>query len=279
MPLWLHFLRLYGRYWPIARGKGHNAKWAYTHFPQLRHPVIAPIARNIRAEFYPWLWADFCSLVIGGTEIYTLAYFRSLVRSTSIVFDIGAYIGAYTFTAAEIATAGSIHVFEPNPQSAQRLRQTINNNGLTNVLLNECAIGDQSGVFQFHLHKTPTESGLVNVEKTTSVIDIPVQTIDKYCQNKNIPKVDLLKIDVEGAELLVLHGATRTIRESRPIMIVELHRKQSTSFGYTVEDTVQHLQSIGYTLFTQFYGLTTRPRLVPLRDLNWNREIVIAKPV
>ncbi len=279
MPLWLYFLRLYGRYWPIARGKGRITKWVYKHFPQVSYPVVAPISGNIMVEFHPWLWADFCSLVICTPELYTLAYFQSLIRPTSIILDIGAYIGAYTFTAARIATSGSVHVFEPNPQSAQRIRQTVRNNGLTNILLNECAVGNQSGILQFHLHETPTESGLANKNQTINIVNVPVQTIDEYCQNKTIPKIDLLKIDVEGAELLVLQGAVQTINEFQPTIIIELHRKQSTSFGYTVEDIVQYLHSIGYTLFTQQYGLTTRPRLTPLQDMNWDREIAIAKPV
>ena len=279
MPLWLLFLRLYGHYFPLARGKGRVTKWVYKHFPRLRKPIIAPIAGNIEAELHPWQWADFCTLAIGSPEMYTLFYFQSLLRPTSVIFDVGAYIGVYAFTASRIVTSGSIHVFEPNPLSAQRIRRTIARNAIVNIYLNECAVGNQKGSIQFYLHETPTMSALSHSDKTHQVVDVPVLTIDEYCHNNAIPTIDVIKIDVEGAELLVLLGAAEAIARFRPIIIVELHRRLSIHYGHTVEDTIRYLQDIQYALFTQTHGLTIDTRLAPLRNWNGERQIVIAKPV
>jgi hypothetical protein len=73
-----------------------------------------------------------------------------------------------------------------------------------------------------------------------------VNTIDDYCREQAINQVDVLKIDVEGAELLVLRGGQQLLAATRPIIILELHPQQSTAFGYTVADTVQFLRHQGY---------------------------------
>ncbi|RMG93269.1 MAG: FkbM family methyltransferase [Chloroflexi bacterium] len=277
MPFWLQLLRWYGRYFPISRGKGRITKWAYQHLPKLDRPIVAPITTHITTEFYPWLWADFCTLVMGSPEIYTLAIFRSLIQPNAIVFDIGAYIGAYAFTASQLATTGQVHIFEPNPQSAHRIQLAIKQNNLTNTRLNICAVSDKPGTTMLHIPQTPTESGLQPTKEPVKIVEIPVQTVDGYCQHMNITGVHLMKIDVEGAELLVLRGARKTISRYHPSMIIELHGKQSTQFGYSVTDTIRLLRDWGYTLYKPQHGLTTRPCLQRFQNMTQDRELVIAR--
>lgn len=277
IPLWLKALRFYGTRAPFARGKGRITKWMYQHFSVPQTPVVAHITPRIQVELYPWLWADLCTYVIGSPEPYILAYFRSVLHPDAIVFDVGAYIGVYTFVACEILETGMIYTFEPNPDSAKRIEETITRNNVTQIQLNNSAVGDYTGTVQFSIHKTPVQSSIHN-QTSQGGIEIPIITLDHYCHKQEIDRIDLLKIDVEGAELMVLRGAEKMIEMVSPLMIVELHKGESKRFGYTVAETIQFLWDAGYSLYTVKYGLTTRPRLVPFTEMEKNRQIVAAIP-
>ena len=113
-PLWLRMLRLYGRYFPIIRGKSSISKQVYYKLPKQNKKLIATLYPHINVELWPWLWADFCTYAIGSPEIYHLRYFQSQIKPNSVVFDVGSYIGTYAFAASAIATNGQVHIFEPN---------------------------------------------------------------------------------------------------------------------------------------------------------------------
>ena len=290
LPWWLRLLRGYGRYFPVLRGKSRVTRWAFSRLPKLNEPIRTVIQRNIRVELWPWLWSDFCTYVMGSPEPYHLAYFVSRVGEETVVFDVGAYIGVYALTAAQIARAGQVHAFEPDPRSARRLRAAITDNGIHNVHLQMCAVGDRTGERKMLLLDYPPMSSLqleadssANVEIGTSQdkrITVPVCTLDEYCEARGIRRVDLLKIDVEGAEMLVLRGAARLIASSRPEMLIELHQAQAHAFGHPVEEVIDHLQALGYQLFRILPGMR-RPRLAPLDPAvlaHTAREIVVARP-
>ena len=263
---------------PLARGKGAITKWAFRHLPVPQTPIYTEIVPNIQAELNPRLWSDFCTYVIGSPEPYAIAYFRSILRDDMIVFDIGSYIGVYTFTAYSNLASCEIHTFEPNPHSANRLKSTIQQNNLPRIHLNNSAVGDYSGRIKFNLHSVPVQSSLLNANQNTTSIEVPITTLDSYCQNQKVKHIDVIKIDVEGAELQVLRGGENVFQKCRPIMIIELHKKESIEFGYTVHDTIRYLLDRGYHLHVLKYGLTTRPQLTEFHDMELNRQIVIALP-
>lgn len=287
-PLWLRLLRLYGQHFPVLRGKSRVTHWAFSHLPKLTEPIRAVIQSDVHMELWPWLWADFCTYVMGSPELYHLAYFASRVSERSVVFDVGAYIGVYTLKAARIARAGQVHAFEPDPRSAHRLSEAITSSGIRNVHLHTCAVGDRAGEMQMRLPDyppmsslqpaagPPTESGDAEAE----MITVPVCTLDEHCRATGVQQVDLLKIDVEGAEMLVLQGASALITACRPEMLIELHPAQSRSFGHPVEKVVDHLHALGYRLFHILPGMRA-PRLVPFDTTMLTRtarQIVVARP-
>lgn len=278
IPLWLRALRFFGTRAPFDRGKGRIAKWMYRHFRAPQTPIIAHITSGVQVELYPWLWADFCTYAIGSPEPYIVAYFRSILHPDSIVFDIGAYIGVYTFVAREILETGMIHAFEPNPESAKRIEEAIERNDVSRIQLNNLALGDYIGKVQFSVNLTPVQSSIHHHPSQGGPVEIPITTLDQYCSEREIGRIDLLKIDVEGAELMVLRGAEKMIEMVSPLIIAELHKRESRRFGYTVAETIQFLSDAGYSLYRVNYGLTTRPRLIPFSGMEEDRQIVIAIP-
>ena len=279
-PLWMRLLRLYGRNFPIHRGKARLAKLAFRRLPLPDRPFVAAVHSGIKIELWPWLWEDFCTYINGSAELYVLHYFRSLIHEHAVVLDVGAYIGIYALTAGAVATHGQVVAFEPDPRSARRLANALAVNNIKHVHLCQCAAGDRPDTLQLSLGAYPFQSSLQR--KATPSIEeqvmVPQVTIDDYCAEMNLSRIDVMKIDTEGAELNVLRGASGIIASARPILIVELHRQQSGHFGYTVEDTLDHIRNLAYTLFQVEPGWLG-PRLQPFSFRpGESRALLIARP-
>ncbi len=152
---------------------------------------------------------------------------RQHVRPGMIVIDAGAHVGEYTVRFSKaVGAAGSVHAFEPDPRVYPVLTRNVAKCSLGNVVANNLAIGGTEGVQGFVLGKDPTGSGLGRSEGTvaTGKLDVRVTTIDAYVRSQKIARVDLVKLDIEGAEVEALNGARRVLEEMRPKCIfVECH--------------------------------------------------------
>ena len=159
---------------------------------------------------------------------------------------------------------------------------------MKNVRLNQCAVGNQKGELTLALQEYPPQTSIIYyplghhaLRRDLKTIPIFVCTVDEYCVSNNISNIDLMKIDVEGAELLVLKGASNAITTFRPELIIELHERHSQPFGYLVQDTLNYLHMLGYELFDVIFGIT-KPHLTAFSyDVNphQSRHIVIARPL
>lgn len=102
------------------------------------------------------------------------------------------------------------------------------------------------------------------------MIDVEVLPVDQIVREAALPRVDVMKIDVEGAEGQVLRGAQETLSQFHPLLIVELDRERERAFGDEPEKVLDYLRNLGYA----FYALRRR-RLIPLAGLPGDYENVI----
>jgi len=130
-------------------------------------------------------------------------------RSGQIVVDVGASYGAYTLTAA--ACGAAVHAFEPERSVCDDLKRNCVANGFQ-VELYQVGLWDQAAVVAMHSYAPHWPAGTVSG-------DFTMLPLDRF----NLPRVDWLKIDVEGAEERVLRGAQATIERCKPRVIVECH--------------------------------------------------------
>jgi FkbM family methyltransferase len=182
-----------------------------------------------------------CRHLAWNAEEY--AAFKSSVREGAIVMDVGANVGAYTLLFATWAgSAGRVFAFEPSVGSRAGLERHLHLNGLSNrVSVRAEAVGAISGTVAFRDTGTDGDNGIVIVPQDDARV-VPSVSLDDFCAaHRLVP--DLIKIDVEGAELAVLRGARRTIAErgAQLSLFVELHPSLWAGLGYTRDDLEREL--------------------------------------
>lgn len=190
---------------------------------------------------------------------------ENLFSDGDTFFDIGANIGWYAINMAISKLASTIYCFEPIPKTFRSLINNININGLLNVKPYNFGFSSRSGDFNFYYY--PEGSGNASSANLTGRNDVQsvkckVLTLDEFSA-KNGAKVDFIKCDVEGAELMVFQGGAETILRDKPIVFSEILRKWSAKFHYDPNDIFKMFTQFGYQAFTAAGG-----RLKPFSRMN-----------
>jgi len=206
----------------------------------------------------------------GHKDYWETHHLRKLLRRGSVVFDIGANIGYYAITLA--ATLGSecrVYAFEPFPPTYERLLTHITLNSFTEIIsAHRLALSDRERVAHMRI-RVGSNSGSARLD--TAGERIPTTTLDIFCSRHRIERLDFVKIDAEGHEEFVLAGGAQTIRQYRPLILLELDPPLLSDAGSSVERVVSLLRSHGYSLHA-----ARRDVLVPMETLPAGRVVVNA---
>ena len=161
----------------------------------------------------------------------------------SIVMDIGANMGEYSLHMAKMVGGnGRVFSFEPIPSMVQALEKTIAINNFSQVSISECAISNKTGHSQFSIPLNEDNRALSGLSylvpedgsnfresmdniwcevTTAKTSEVQTTTLDRFTSEKNITKLDFIKIDVEGHEKYVIEGGQKTLKTLKPAMILE----------------------------------------------------------
>jgi FkbM family methyltransferase len=167
-----------------------------------------------------------------------------------VAFDVGANIGIWTLLAA--GRGARVHAFEPVPELVERLRAHVALNGADNVLVNSFAAGAESGSLPFFAVRKDNRgaSGFARPSAPSEEIRVPVETLDAYVARRGITRVDVMKVDVEGAELLVFRGARALLSSpSAPALFFEVGEVLCARNGTTPRQLKQFLVDCGYRIY------------------------------
>lgn len=164
-----------------------------------------------------------------GYETETVPLFYKLAEKSVVTLDVGAYVGFFTLLAAHANPQARVFAFEPMPAIYQRLAQHIELNNLQNVTTTFGAVGSEEGEAEFfHVEgfDLPTSSSLSfefvkNTEHITST-KVKVFQLDKFAQENDIEKIDLMKVDTETTEPDVLIGAKNLLTKHQPDIFCEV---------------------------------------------------------
>ena len=171
--------------------------------------------------------------------MYEPAQCRALLRhlKPGVVFwDVGAHAGYYTLAAAKaVGGTGEVLAFEPSASNVQHLERHVSINRVPNAHVQAAAVGSTPGTASFHVSGS-SYTGRVGGE---GALTVRVTTCDLELGKRRPP--DVIKIDVEGAELDVLAGAERTLQQARPVLFVSTHSRD------VHEHCMRMLRDVKYT--------------------------------
>lgn len=177
----------------------------YCYYDYEERRILAP--RNAAGVF----------LEIFQDEVYERVW---KPKEGDVVLDIGAYVGMFTVKAAKlVGETGKVIAIEPSPENYELLAQ--NCEGLDNVVLVKKAIMSWTGPGRLYYSKSAAANSLVTRWKRH--IEVETITLDSLIEELGLDKVDIIKIDAEGAELEVLTGAYKALAKGTRLVIAAYH--------------------------------------------------------
>ena len=193
-------------------------------------------------------------------EEETLGVFVRMLHKGFVVLDVGANIGIYTLIASGIiGPRGSVHAFEPADWSFNRLLDNVELNDAQNVISNKMGVSDQVGETTLFVCADDAYNSLGSRPMKDVVASKPIEvtTLDAYHRKHGLGRVDIIKIDAEGADYLVIAGAREIIARFSPTIFLE-YNEYVGGFSHSAEELVDLLSSMGYELLCIEGGRLTR---------------------
>jgi len=192
-----------------------------------------------------------------------VAGLAAVVKPGAICFDIGAEYGLYTYPLSRLAGPdGLVHSFEPLPGAARVLAAGIGAFGCRNVRRFAGAVSDRPGTGDLSMPRrcglpvhgrtflTTGANGLgPNTEfASADLVRTRITTVDRVYDHFHLPRVDFMKVDVEGAEPKVIEGATKVITRHHPALLLEIEDRHLAKYDTSAADLTSHLVGLGYTM-------------------------------
>jgi FkbM family methyltransferase len=204
---------------------------------------------NVRM-FFPTQRKGFGKFIYAFREYYEpeLAYLEKALSPGKVFIDVGANFGVYALVASKIVGAtGRVTAFEPTAQTFEILQQNIELNHCANVRAVRVALAHSRGKAWLYHGWDPVGNSL-GMDPLCGDEGEEVQTdaLDNLLEENGIDHVDVIKIDVEGAEELVLRGATRSLTRYRPVVIFEFNPGCAVRLGLSPGGARDFLEGMGY---------------------------------
>ncbi|MDQ8154306.1 MAG: FkbM family methyltransferase [Gemmatimonadota bacterium] len=175
----------------------------------------------------------------------------TLLAPNAVILDVGASVGAWTVPLARRFGAGRVFSFEPVPANRARLERAIAANALANVTVSPLALGDAEREVDMWLRSSNTGAGsgtAAVVATGKGHLTVVMRPLDRWAEAAGLERFDFMKLDVEGAELMVLGGAEQTIARFRPLILAEFEPYWMSTHGLSVADGARWAASHDYRM-------------------------------
>lgn len=178
------------------------------------------------------------------------------------IFDVGAYDGRSIESYKKVFSKSIIFSFEPTPNVFKYLVRKYSHRN--DVKLFNTALSSEIGEAEFHINNSLLTNSLIESSKdeytssqisysTKEKITVKTNTIDNFCKTENIDKINILKIDVQGADIMVLKGAEKTLREKKiDLIFVEVEFLQIYKNQPLFHELSSFLHLNGYYLYSLY---------------------------
>jgi FkbM family methyltransferase len=188
--------------------------------------------------------------------------------------DVGTNLGWYTCLASRALPEGTIHGFEMDELNFDLVRRNVEINAFPNTTIHHAAVTDAPGRVSYRRTSRGPSAGFrmaagAEGAQAGELVSVQAITLDDFFRDAPTPP-DVVKIDVEGAEMNVLGGMTELIERAAPTLFVEVHPQEIRNFGSSCEDVVGFLLDRGYEVF-DIEDKGSRPG-APVRETRIERD-------
>jgi len=204
-------------------------------------------------------WGESLLYWVGDYDIWERYHIRRFLPDGSVMFDVGTRFGVYGLTLAHLAGPSvTVYCFEPNPVNYTRLNRNIALNGMRNLRTFQLGLGDWVGSARV-VTNNDGDSGASSLAEGEGTL---ITTLDRFCEEHQIQRIDFMKVDIEGFEPRLLKAGQKSLDRFKPAMLIELNTQVLVRAGSSVEELLGSLRKLGY----DFY-VTERDKLVPMGPL------------
>lgn len=205
----------------------------------------------------------------------------NLVKPETYYFDVGANIGLMALPVLRSIPDCKVVSFEPSPATVPFLAKTISHSSFsTRWQLIKEAVGKELGEMEFHV----AHAGLGafdsfyntrRIDAESDTINVNVTTIDAVWEQLERPKVSVMKIDVEGAEMEVLVGAQNCIKAEKPYLLVEWNHPNSLAAGKSIEDLLRVVSDMNYKIYCLPYMVPVTSSLEMRVQMQFSEDFLL----
>lgn len=230
----------------------------------LRSPAIVRIPELGVQLFVPPVWRGSAKMIYVFRAAYEreLPLLHRLLSSGGLFVDVGANYGVYTAAASRVVgPSGRVLSFEPATEAYAVLQRNIDIGSLHNVSAFRVALSNEQRQMVLRLREDSSTNAIGVAPAAGEPFEpIVTSTLDAELAREMVRQVDLLKLDVEGAEELVLHGASLLLRRSRPVVLFEVNPDAAAALDLAPDGAWRLLRENGY----RFFQLDERHRMSEL---------------
>jgi len=223
-----------------------------------------------RNEFWKSIYFGCCGIEITHN-------IRKYLTKGGVFIDAGGGVGYFSAIASDIVgISGQVHCFEPNPSNASAIQRMVRNNSGSNIVLNDWALGVDNSFHNYYLRHSERAVECTMVAglfmNPDEHIKVKTERLDLYLEQKEIDKVDLIKVDVEGFEYHVLKGLSSFFEKvsNKPPIICEIFMPAYRQSRSILEKFEAYMANYGY----QAYNIFNNRKKVEIQLLQETADVI-----
>jgi FkbM family methyltransferase len=235
------------------------AKKAYgDHKPDFTRLRVRRDRYGNRLWLHPHFWIDYQIIAFGAYDDSLHHLLSKLVKPGAVCIDAGANIGSVTVRLMQlVGDQGLVYAFEPVPHVFQKLYANVdlNTHNGASASLHQVALSRVSGHAKMEIASDEfANQGMASLQgeghpAVCQSVDVETMTLDDFVRNHNITRLDLIKMDVQGAEAWIVDGGVDTLARLKPDLIVEVSPQCLRAFDKTPSELLRSIEAIGYDCF------------------------------
>lgn len=177
---------------------------------------------------------------------------KKIVKPGDVFLDLGANVGYFSLLVANNFPSVKVISFEPVKALFQFMKENISLNNLKNISAINTAVGEKNEEKELFV-SSPNNAGMSSFHQPENYSGkkerVKVVAIDDWFKTSGLPKIDLIKIDIEGSELAALKGMKEVLRDQKPVLIIEVNPQTLSLFSLKPSDIYDHLKQLYYEAF------------------------------